>query len=103
VKVIIIIIIVIIIIPLVTSVSLCSLVPYFTMPPTHFAVISPRNKPTVNSRQNNRTQAPKIVMFYSHFLPSFVCICRGPVPHKIRVTDFNSLRGCVKRREDCEV
>jgi len=64
------IIIIIIIITLVTRISLCVAL-YFTMPTTHSLVISPRNKPTLNSRQNNRAQASKI-MFCRHFFSSFV-------------------------------
>ena len=48
----------IVVVPMVTSVPLCSVAPYFTMPTTHSAVISPRNKSTLNSRQNNRIKAP---------------------------------------------
>ena len=63
----------IVVVPMVTSVPLCSVAPYFTMPTTHSAVISPRNKSTLNSRQNNRIKAPPpIVMFCGHFLPSFI-------------------------------
>jgi hypothetical protein len=56
---------------MVTSVPLCSVALYFTMPTTHSAVISSRNKLTVNYRQNNRAKVPKI-MFCCHFLPSFI-------------------------------